>query len=140
MEICIFKEVSNMYEFYMKKASFENFKSDVCHHVKQAGDLAFIAYILRSKIIFQYCEKKWYAEMLYLLAMIDYLCRENNLPVCADYDDFRSKCLPEIVYPSGIYSQYVLLNDEKILEDSYNNSIPEFKRFNIVENEVRDIA
>ena len=31
-------------------------------------------------------------------------------------------------------------NDESILTEAFENSIPEFKRFNIIENEVEKVA
>lgn len=34
-----------------------------------------------------YYEKEWCPECLYLLAMLEYVCRENDVPICEDYDD-----------------------------------------------------
>lgn len=49
-----------------------------------------------------YRDRKWYPESFYLLAMADYLCRENDLPVCQDYDDIRKYKLAEPIYPRDI--------------------------------------
>lgn len=48
--------------------------------------------------------------------------------------------LEKPVYPSGIMWMYMMSKDENILKESFENAIPEFKRFNIVENEIDSIA
>ena len=32
------------------------------------------------------------------------------------------------------------MKDESVLNDAFDNAIPEFKRFNIVENEIRNVV
>ena len=70
----------------VKRPSFENFKSTVCHRVKEKGDIAFIIDTLENQDIRTYYNQKWYPESLYLLAMLDYLSRENDVPLCNEYD------------------------------------------------------
>ena len=122
------------------RTTFDVFKSNICHRVKDNGDIPFIIEVLQSNVIFDYFEKKWYAESLYLLAMLDYISKENNVPLCTNYDRLRQCKLPEIVYPQGIIILASVTKNEQIKIDSYNNSISEFKRFNIVENEVRNVV
>lgn len=83
--------------------------------------------------------KKWYAESLYLLAMVDYLSRENNIPLCTNYDNIRACKLTEILYPISIIMLASVTQNNRCREESWNNAIPEYKRFNIVENEVRNV-
>ena len=71
--------------------------------------------------------------------MVDYLSRENDLPLCEDYRDIRSHKLNKIVYPSSIIAYAIATGDDSIKTKSYNDAIPEFRRFNIVENEVRNV-
>ena len=123
-----------------KRSSFENFKSNICHQVKNIGELEFIKENLLAKTVDKYYEKQWYPESFYILGMIDYLSRKNNIPLCGWYNKMRHEKLERIVCPTGIMCLYVTLNDEAILKESYENDIPEFKRFNIVENEVENIA
>lgn len=121
------------------RGSFEIFKSNVCHLVKDKGDIDFIVDILRGNEIRMYWNRKWYPESFYLLAMVDYLCRENALPLCQDYDDIRKHKLAEPIYPRDIVMA-VNLNpalDER--KTSWDNAIPEFLRFNIVEGEIRNV-
>ena len=94
---------------------------------------------LRRGTIRRYYEKKWYPEALYLLAMVDYLSRENHLPICINYNDIRARKLSNIVYPSGVLAMYAVSKDERVKTESYRKAIPEFRRFNIVENEVRNV-
>jgi len=122
------------------RCEFDAFKSNICHMVKNMGDMDFIIHILETKYIRKLFFRKWYPESLYVLAMVDYLCRENELPVCEEYAEMRKMYLKEIIYPSGILLLAFLKKSEKPKLDSYENAIPEFKRFNIVENEVRNVC
>ena len=53
---------------FLKRSSFENFKSTVCHRVKEMGDIDFIIDTLERQDIRTYYDRKWYPESLYLLA------------------------------------------------------------------------
>jgi len=119
---------------------FENYKSAICHKVKRLGDLDFIEEVLLSNEIRTLYNREWYHESLYLLAMVDYLCRENELPVALEYDDIRNARLSEIVYPSGILVQSAFSGNEKYKEMSVSEAIPEFIRHNIVESEIRNVC
>lgn len=122
-----------------EKFDFELFKSELCHHVKRLNDINFITDTLKNNSIRQHYQKKEYLQAFYLLAMVDYLSRVNNIPLCKDYDDIRKKRLKEIKYPKSVLELSRVLKDEKIKEKAFKDSIPEFKRFNIVENEVRNV-
>lgn len=124
----------------MERSSFEIFKSNICHLVKDKGELSFIRDMLSSDEISKLYERKWYAECLYLLAMIDYLSRKNDIPLYNGYDKLRTGKLDKVLYPAGIMAMYSLSGDESILIKSFDESIPEFKRFNIVENEIENVV
>jgi len=119
---------------------FETFKSNVQHRVKDAGDLDFVIETIESDRIRKYYNIQWYPEALYLLAMIDYLCRENNLPIYQNYNDIRSTKLKTPVFSSSINAMFVAQNDEQIKEKAAKQAIPEFLRFNIIESEVRNVV
>ena len=87
---------------FVKRSSFENFKSTICHRLKEQGDIDFIIDTLENRDIRMYFERKWYPESLYLLAMLDYISRENDVPLCDEYDDLRQFKLENIVYPSSV--------------------------------------
>lgn len=124
---------------FLKRGSFENFKSAVCHRVKELGDIDFIIDTLESQEVRTFFERKWYPESLYLLAMLDYISRENGVPLCTDYDDLRGCKLDQPVYPAGIRAVAAAAKDDSVLQNAAMTAIPEFRRFNIIENEVRDV-
>ena len=124
---------------FIKRSSFENFKSTVCHRVKELGDIDFIIDTLESQDIRTYYDRKWYPESLYLLAMLDYLSRENDVPLCDDYDDLRRCKLEKPVYPAGIRALSAAAQNDAAIKETAKTAIPEFMRFNIVENEVRNV-
>lgn len=124
----------------MERSSFEIFKSNICHLVKDKGELSFIRDMLCSDEVSKLYERRWYAECLYLLAMIDYLSRKNDIPLYNGYDKLRTGKLDKVLYPSGTMAMYSLSGDESILIKSFDESIPEFKRFNIVENEIENVV
>jgi len=122
------------------RSDFETFKSNVCHRVKDVGDIDFVISTLEMDEIKKYYNKKWYPECLYLLAMVDYLSRENDLPICTNYNDIRKARLREPIFPSSIIAMGAVSKSEYPKRDSFDRAIPEFKRFNIVESEVRNVC
>lgn len=124
---------------FLKRSSFENFKSSVCHRVRELGDIDFIIQTLEGGEITVYYEKKWYPECFYLLAMLDYISRENNVPLDREYDDLRRCRLEKPVYPAGLLAVSAAAGNDEALKEAEKRAIPEFMRFNIVENEVRNV-
>ena len=122
------------------RASFETFKSNTCHQVKNMGDADFMIHVLESDEIRTLYERKWYPEALYLLAMLDYLSRENNIPLCTKYDDIRTRRLAKPVYPIGVLITSEVLKSEAPLREAEQEAIPEFRRFNIIESDVRNVV
>ena len=122
------------------RSSFETFKSNICHEVKEKGDIQFLIDTLESNRIRELFNKKWYPEALYLLGMTDYLSNINNVPICTNFNDIRKCKLSKIVYPTGILIRAAVSNDENVKNEAVKNAIPEFMRFNIVENEVRNVV
>lgn len=128
-------------ESIMKQSvSFELFKSNVCHHVKEIGDIEFVVETLTSGLIKDYFEQKKFVESLYMLAMVDYLSRENGLPLCAEYNAIRKSRLDRPIYPQSVLALSYTIKDDNVKKRSFEEAIPEFRRFNIVECEVRDVV
>lgn len=122
------------------RPDFEWFKSQICHEIKRIGDIDFLIKTLESNEINRLYEKKWYLESFYLLAMVDYLSRENNFPLVSNYNDIRRAKLENPVYPSGVLVRCIFSGNELAKEESMKNAIPEFLRHNIIEAEVRDVC
>lgn len=125
---------------FVKRSSFELFKSNVCHRLKELGDVGFIIETLESDSIRDYYNRGWYPESLYLLAMLDYISRLNDVPVCTEYNDLRRVCLQDAVYPASVITASIVAGSESPKEQARASAIPEFIRFNIVESEVRNIV
>lgn len=122
------------------RPSFELFKSNTCHRVRDLGDIPFVIELLQTNQIRKLYDKKWYPEALYLLAMLDYLSRENHIPICKNYNDIRSAKLQQRLYPASVTILCKALNSDAPKEDCIRMAIPEFLRFNIVESEVRNVC
>jgi hypothetical protein len=121
------------------RIAFETFKGNVCHLVKDKGDIGFILDTLKTNLINNYWEKNWYPEAFYLLGMIDYLSNTNNIPLCKDYDDIRSKKLKTPILPRDISLTKKIKNTLDYSKNALKEAIPEFLQFNIIENEVRNV-
>lgn len=122
-----------------KRCSFELFKSNVCHWLKEEGDIDFLIQVLESDLILKYYNRKWYLESFYLLGMFDYICRINDVPICSEYDDLRRQRMQEIIYPADVLLTARVLGDESIKEQALKEAIPEILRFNIVESDIRNV-
>jgi len=122
------------------RPGFEWFKSQTCHLVKDMGDLNFIISTLENDKITEFWKKGWYAECLYLLGMIDYLSRENNLPLCDKYVEMRHAKLSKPIYPAGVLALSAVYKNETPNKESLKEAIPEFLRHNIIESEVRNVV
>ena len=122
------------------RQNFEIFKSNICHSVKSMGDIKFLISILNSNKIQNYYEKKWYLESFYLLAMVDYLSRENSVPLCIEYDYIRNNKLEKPVFPSSVIAKCLIFQSDSPKIKSIKEAIPEFKSFNIIESDVRNVC
>ena len=122
-----------------KRSDFELFKSNTCHRLKELGDIEFVIELLEEDPIRKYYKKKWYPESLYLLAMLDYISRENDIPICTQYDDMRSLKLKTILFPASVLVAAKVSENDELKHRSIMEAIPEFMRFNIVESEVRNV-
>lgn len=123
----------------IERLDFEIFKSNICHMVKDCGENDFIVTVIENDDIRKYWNKKWYAESFYLLAMLDYLSRINDIPLCTRYSDIRSQSLKEPLYPRDVLMAARLNSELDIREKCVKESIPEFLRFNLVEGDIRNV-
>ena len=140
MQLDIPSEQQNVFSSSKDRVAFETFKSNICHIVKEKGDINFIIDTLLGDDIGQYWSSKWYPEAYYTLAMVDYLCRENQLPICENYNFIRSTALKETIFPRDIELAARLDHSLDIKEQAVAEAIPEFMRFNIVEGEIRNVC
>lgn len=119
---------------------FELFKSNVCHHLIAVGDIDFVIETLENNDIRKYYRMNRYAESFYLLGMLDYISNENKIPLCTDFNDLRNKKLAEPLFPRSILAACAVSGNNEPKEKALATAIPEFRRFNIIENEVRNVV
>ena len=123
-----------------ERMDFELFKSQTCHQLKELGDIQFLYLLLQSNDIRRLFNKKWYRESFYLLAMLDYVSKENDVPLCSDFDDLRQLKLDSLIFPRGVILMSHVMKDDEYQEEALNGAIPEFLKFNIVEKDIRNVA
>lgn len=122
------------------RPEFEIFKNNLAHTLVHKGDIPFIQEIIASNCIFDYWEKEQYEESLYLLAMIDYLSREHNMPLCGDYRELRKQKLATMLCPNGILMMDKMNPSYGWKEKAIKEAIPEFLRHNIVEGDIKNVV
>ena len=71
--------------------------------------------------------------------MLDYLSKENNVPLCTDYDDLRKAKLTKPLFSASIVSLVEATGNNNYYTDAINSSIPEFLKYNIVESDIRNV-
>ena len=118
---------------------FEAYKSNVCHLLHNLGDIEFIRTILIDDTITQFVKHGYGAWALYLLAMLDYISKENDIPTCTKYEYLRSQKLPKLLIPLSIRIFKEMFNDDTVFQEEYKNAIPEFLKYNIMEGYIRNV-
>ena len=76
----------------------------------------------------------------YNITMLDYLSRENGVPLCDEYDDLRRCKLNQPIYPASIRAMCAAEESDAAMKRAAEAAIPEFMRFNIVESEIRNVV
>ena len=122
------------------RPAFDAFKSTMCQRLKEDGDTEFMREVQETGIIWEYYHRRWYPESFYMLAMLDYLSRENDVPCSEEFDELRELRLPKKIYPQSVLAMARVLDDESIKTEAEEKAIPEFLRFNIVEGEIRNVV
>lgn len=95
-----------------KRCSFELFKSNVCHWLKEEGDIDFLIQVLESDLIRKYYNRKWYLESFYLLGMLDYnVSAQKTLAVRKNVRGMNAPIVykPDIIptdFSSGIWNLF----------------------------------
>lgn len=118
---------------------FELYKSNTCHMVKNLGQLEFLLDVIENDKVRKEFDNGDKLEALYLLAMVDYLSRLNNIPLCNRYDDLRRLKFKNPIYPRGVALQSEISNNNRLKKLAIKNAIPEFLRFNIVEGDIFNV-
>lgn len=118
---------------------FRYFRSNLLHKLKSDGALSIIDDVIRSKMIDFYYKNNSKEYAFYLLALIDYLSRINNIPLYSKrYNDLRKE---ELDKPFFVGSNLIRFDTIEEAEKNLNiEVIPEFRNFNIIEEDVFNVA
>ena len=109
------------------------FASSVQHRLKSKGQLPFLEETLSERKIDAYLEEGKVFEARYLLALIDYLCRINGLPLAKEYKYLRSYGFSQAIFMGNPIN-------EEMKTKNLADAIPEFLACNIIEGRIADIA
>lgn len=123
-----------------ERKSFEWFRSEVCHKLKFLGDKEFVIKLVEEDYISVFWKMEWYAESLYLLALLDILSKKYNAPLCTRYNYYRTQKLKNILYPLDILIKEELTPEIKWKEEILKDCNPEFLKYNIVEGGIYDVV
>ena len=111
--------------------------------LRATGDLAFIDGIDQNGWIERLYQSGQYRCALFLLGMMDYLCRKNGVRQVARYDEYRKARLDGPVYALCTLN----VNDDdgafqRARTEAENNAIPELGRYGIymTEEDIRHPA
>lgn len=118
---------------------FEVYKSNVCHLYKSLGYEKFLSEMYTNELIDSYYENKQFAKAFYLLGFCDYVSRINKVNINHSYDDIRNKSLLNRIYPEGAITLNKVFNNQKYTKLALKKSIPEIRRFNIIEGEIDNV-
>ena len=117
-----------------KNRTFELFRGEQLHLVKRRGDVDYVIDLLENRRIEYYRKLDMKVETYYLLAMLDYLSRKNDLPICEEYNDMRKYKFENPIYPADIEISEKVLGKES-RNKALKKAIPEFLQYNIIECE-----
>lgn len=131
------KELANLSTIDL--VDFRYFRNSILSTLKRLGCERFVESIVNSKEIDFYYKNNGLDRALYLLATIDYLNRINNKPVYSNrYNKLRKKRLEKVFFPGSDLIKFESIDDaEKKLGIRV---IPEFGQFNIIEEDIFNVA
>ena len=124
----------------MSYSDYTNYTSEICHMLKRMGDFSFVQNILDFVDIDLLLQSNRKKHALYTVAIIDYISKENNIPIKAELSKYRNLKMETLSFTKGIetYTKIVKKNDMK--EKALTAAIDEFLIYNIVESSVRDVS
>lgn len=114
----------------------DTFRSEIGHLLKEKGNIGFVKEILIRNPITLCINQNEKFKALYLLAMLDYLTKRNNYPICPVFDNIRKEKMEHMVYP-GIVGVLPSANIKQWCDD---NAIEEFVKYNICEGDIYDVC
>lgn len=100
--------------------------------LRATGDLAFIDGIDQNEWIERLYDDEQYRCALFLVGIMDYLCRKNGVRQIARYDEYRALRLDSPVYSLSTLNVDSDEGDyQRARNEAENNAIPELSRYGI---------
>lgn len=126
----------------LNETDFENFKSNVCHFLKNLGDRKFLEKAISEKWIPILFHERMLEKAFYLLAVTDYLAWEHDHPLYDGYNEYRKLKLPILLIPRDLIVTNLVSDEdeiEKAVKEAANNTVGRFfLRYNIIETNIRN--
>ena len=118
---------------------FRYFRNNLLWELKREDQLDFVNEIIRKKEIDFYYKNNAKEYAYYLLALIDYICRKCHTDIHAErYNEIRKERLDK---PFFVGSNLVSFKSIDEAEEKLKiKVIPEFKQFNIIEEDIFNVA
>ena len=118
---------------------FRYFRNTVLQTLKEMGEIQFVNFVIKGKDIDYYYKNKGYEYAYYLLALIDYICKKNNIPIYQNrYNKIRKNKLTK---PFFVGSNLFSFDSIEQAENELGvKTIPEFSKYNIIEVSTSDVA
>ena len=113
---------------------FYHGQTEMLNILNSADDMAFVDAMRKTRAIQEMGMQGSTTMSLYLTALVDYLCRINNIPCLDELEPGRHFRLAEPVYPASLMA-YVDNSEalKRAVNSVENRAIPEFLRANIYE-------
>ena len=129
------------YTLLTEDISYDNFRSEISHMLKNKGDYEFAKEILKYNFVKVYWEKEWYIKAYYVLAILDYFTEKYELKPLEMYNKYRKYKLNDLIFPPEVNFLDKIeksnKNKEAAIVDCSNHEIGKyFFKYNIVEEDI----
>lgn len=85
-------------ELVYHKEEFQTFRNKLHHRIARTDELELLVEVIEQQEIDYYYRHNDVVKALYMLSLIDYISKKNELPLCVEYSTLRKKKLAEPYY------------------------------------------
>ena len=116
---------------------FDVFKSSVCHELKSLKDKQFLIKYLSNNKVKEYYQNNDFLKAIYLISIIDFVCKRNNLPLVSQFNEIRKLKLDKLYVPESLF--LLLKSNQITVSQIIKESNNIFLKHNIVESEIENV-
>ena len=116
---------------------FDLFKSNTLQTLKHMDEKTFVNQLVYNDDISILFNNKEYSKSLYLLSLLDYLSKKNNMNIEYKYNEMRNIKLNKLYVSKSIY--LLLLTKTIRISDVFKDSIDIFSSHNILEADISNV-